>query len=295
MKRVLFTAAILAVLPNPAYSQNDLQRVLQGLQQLQNFSNQQQHHHNNNQGGQRPRAVPYNGNPNASGNQNQGNFNNDFFGPPQHNHGFGGSDPNSSGVHNSSGFNNSGFFPGGSVNNGNVIYPGNTNYPSNQNHFHNHGQVTYPNNTYPNSYPSNTYPNSYPSSSYHNHNHSSPYPSYPGTSHLGSTTYPSVTASTSAISQPPVAPTPSYSRLPITVRCGPDCVGTCSYELVTTSGSSFPYQIRAGQAQNLVETTNWTFRYSPAPGAPSQSYQLKGGRQYELRQTGGNWQLYLVP
>lgn len=94
---------------------------------------------------------------------------------------------------------------------------------------------------------------------------------------------------------PPKVPVKSYSRLPIVLRCAPDAVGTCQYELLTTSGKAFPYTINAGQAQNLVETTDWAFRYRPQPNADYQTYRLRGGKTYEIHKLGDSWQFYMVP
>lgn len=92
---------------------------------------------------------------------------------------------------------------------------------------------------------------------------------------------------------PPVAPK-VYSNLPITIRCAQDCVGICNYSLLSASGKSYPYTIRAGQVQQLKENTDWQFRYQPN-GSAYDTFGLRGGKTYELRQTAGQWQFYLVP
>ena len=95
--------------------------------------------------------------------------------------------------------------------------------------------------------------------------------------------------------EPPTAPRKVYSRLPIQIRCAPECVGTCNYELIPGSGKAYPYAIRANQVQSLSETTDWLCRYQATSGGAYQTYRLRGGKTYEMRRDNNRWQLYMVP
>ena len=160
--------------------------------------------------------------------------------------------PNSSGNQNRGDFGRTDFF--GPQNGGGQ--PGRIIYPNGQNQNNYHPQQTYPGNTRI-VYPQGTNP------SYNN----------------GRVIY----------SDPPRAPQRTYSGLPIVVRCSPAAIGTCSYELVA-GGKAFPYQIKAGQTQNLKETADWAIRYRPTPSSPYKTYRLRGGKTYEMRKNGNNWQ-----
>ena len=173
-------------------------------------------------------------------------------------------DPNSSGNTNQGNFRdpNSFFGPSGGTQQGGIIYRNNQPFNGNT-------QMRYPQNTYPNgTYNGNQiiYPNSN-----------------------------TVRSSGTSYSDPPTAPPRSYSRQPIVLRCSPDAVGICNYELLTGSGKAFPYTIRAGQTQNLVETTDWSIRYRVTPTGAYQTYRLRGGKTYEMRNDGGQWQFYMAP
>lgn len=136
-------------------------------------------------------------------------------------------------------------------------------------------QITYPNQPYPNqTYPNQTYPNQ-------------PFPqqTYPQGQYVPQPTY----------GEPPTAPQKVYSRLPIKIRCAPECVGICNYELIPGSGKAYPYTIRANQVQSLSETTDWLCRYQSVTGGAFQTYRLRGGKTYEMRKDNNRWQLYMVP
>ncbi|MEP3481202.1 MAG: hypothetical protein ABJZ55_18325 [Fuerstiella sp.] len=130
--------------------------------------------------------------------------------------------------------------------------------------------ATYPNQPYPNQpYPQQTYPQqTYPPGQY------VPLPIY---------------------GEPPTAPRKVYSQLPIKIRCAPECVGTCKYDLIPGSGKAYPYTIRANQVQSLSETTDWMCRYQSVTGGAYQTYRLRGGKTYEMRRDNNRWQLYMVP
>ncbi|GEM_PF-2697631 len=235
MKNVLLTGMLVCGLPAIADAQNDLQKIgqfLQGLQEMQEDGGQDDGFQNG-----QPQTLPYKaGGPNSSGNQNQGNFQpNNFFGPQ------------------------------------NGMTPG-----------QGQGRVTYPNGTYPNgTYPNGTYQNgNFQNGTYPNGMH--PNGTYPGN---GRTVYP----------DPPGGPPRVYSQLPIVIRCSPNAPGVCDYRLITDKGSSFPYKIGPGQTQNLTESTDWSVSYTPAPGMPTKTYRLRGGKAYEIRKLDGSWQLYMVP
>ena len=259
MRTAIVTSLLLAGLPAISLGQSDLQkigRILQGVQQLQQQQNQKNYSAPPQNGPYQYKMVP--GNPNSSGNQNQGNFGpNNFFGP-------------------------SGNGPG------QVIYPNNRRPPTNT---YPHG--TYPSGTYPNgTYPSGTYPST--GQVIHNHQHLGTYPqgsTQHQTLHSGTVS----SGGTTVYSGPPTVPVKTYSRLPIVLRCAPEAVGTCNYELLTGSGKACPYAINAGQTQNLVESTDWAIRYRSQPGAAHQTYRLRGGKTYEIHKTGENWHFYMVP
>jgi len=188
-------------------------------------------------------------------------------------------DPNSSGNQNAGGFHDNNLFgpQGGGGFNNNINHNHRNNFPP---------QNRYPQNNFHQGHNHNQYPN----------NISPNYNRYPGTVQNHNTvpyTPPSQSAARPVYADPPIAPK-VYSKLPIVIRCAPDCTGTCNYNLLSASGKSYPYTIRAGQTQNLKETTDWKFSYRP-DGSTSQAYALRGGRTYELRQNAGNWQFYLVP
>lgn len=148
----------------------------------------------------------------------------------------------------------------------------------NQGDFNRPGFIVQPGTTYPRPYnpnPQITYP-------------SQPYPQQ--------NTYPPGTiVQRPAYGEPPTAPRRTYSNLPIQIRCSPDCVGTCNYQLVSGSGKGFPYTIRPNQTQTLKETTDWLCRYQPITGGAYQTYRLRGGKTYEMRRDNNRWQLYMVP
>jgi hypothetical protein len=83
MRTAIVTSLLLAGLPAISLGQSDLQkigRILQGVQQLQQQQNQKNYSAPPQNGPYQYKMVP--GNPNSSGNQNQGNFGpNNFFGP----------------------------------------------------------------------------------------------------------------------------------------------------------------------------------------------------------------------
>ncbi|MEZ6132440.1 MAG: hypothetical protein R3C59_27565 [Planctomycetaceae bacterium] len=270
MRTILMATITLTCVSATSYGQSDLQKIGRFLQDVQRIQNQNQGQQQYNNGNGVRRAPSYS-NPNTSGNMNAGGFqnNNNLFGPQggfQNNNNY--SNPNTSGNMNAGRFqnNNNLFGPQGGYNNGGYN-PNYNNYPSYNQYpqSHNHRIVTPGYNQYPNTVHSTV-------------------PSYPGTS---------LSTSRPVYSDPPIAPK-VYSNLPIVIRCAPDCTGTCSYSLLSGSGKSYPYTIRAGQIQNLKESTDWKFSYQPDGGA-SQTYALRGGRTYELRQNGGQWQFYLVP
>lgn len=205
--KLLLAISLMAVMPSTAFAQSDLRKIGDFLQQ---FQNQQQEPQNGGYGA---------GNPNYSGDQNQGEFGRqDFFRPQR------------------------GMQP----------------VPQNQQQFQ-PNQIVYPNGFVPaNPYPQgNAVPQYQPQSA------------------------------------KPIRVV--YSNQPITIRCDADATGLCRYELVSASGTGFPYQITAGQSQHLKENTNWAFRYAPTLGAPLKTYRLRGGKTYELRSSGGAWQLYMLP
>lgn len=94
---------------------------------------------------------------------------------------------------------------------------------------------------------------------------------------------------------PPIAPARRYSGLPIELDCWHGSQGNCPYELITAAGSVFQYNMTAGMNQSLTESTQWSLRYRPTAAAGWQTYRLRGGRRYQLRGTGGQWQLYMLP
>lgn len=152
----------------------------------------------------------------------------------------------------------------------------------NQGDFNRPGFIVQPRPSYPRPYnpsPQITYPSQpYPQQRY-------PQPAYPSGTIVQRPAY----------GEPPTAPRRVYSNLPIQIRCPPDCVGTCNYQLVLASGKGFPYTIRANQIQTLKETTDWLCRYQPSPGGAYQTYRLRGGQTYEMRRDNNRWQLYMVP
>jgi len=205
-------------------------------------------------GGNPVRSAPSYGNPNSSGNMNAGGFQNDNLFGPPD-----GEFTDNSNFHNdnTNNFRPQNQFPQNNSHQGRIYYPNNNNATPGHNH-----------------YPDTIYHN-YPDTVYNNN-----VQTYPGTSRP-------------VYLDPPVAPK-VYSNLPIVIRCAQGSTGTCSYNLVSGSGRSFPYTIRAGEIQNLKESTDWKFSYQSVRGA-SNTYALRGGRTYELRQTGEQWQFYLVP
>lgn len=166
------------------------------------------------------------------------------------------SDPNQSGDRNRGDFTMPGF----------IIQPG----AQKSQPYQPRPQVTYPNQSFPNrTYPNQVYPQQ----------------TYPPGNYVSKPVY----------GEPPTAPRKIYSRLPIKIRCAPECVGTCNYALIPGSGKAYPYTIRANQVQSLAETTDWLCRYQALTGGPYQTYRLRGGKTYEMRRDNNRWQLYMVP
>lgn len=267
MRTIVITSLIFAAAPAVSFGQSDLQKIGQFLQGIQDMQQQNQGQSNGNQNG--TRSAPYNSpNPNASGNQNQGNFQNgnNFFGPGQQQvPTYGNGNPNASGNQNQGNFQNGNHFFGqqNGMQPGQVIRPYNGQPIQNgtyQNGTYSSGQTIYRNGQIVHPQGSTNYGN-------------------------GQTVY----------SDPPAAPPRTYSRLPIVIRCSPDAVGICNYELLSGSGSAFPYQIKAGQKQNLSETTDWSIRYRPTPSSPHKTYRLRGGKTYEMRGGSNSWQFYMAP
>ncbi len=187
-----------------------------------------------------------------------------------------GVDPNASGNQNTGRFDPNSFFEPNNGGGNYVPSPGRT-YPQ---------RNTYPGNS---TYPGTTqiYRNGVPINSY-----------TPGATITGGQSYrPNYSQPTRKIwhPDPPIAPAKTYSRLPIVIRCAANTVGTCNYELMTASGSVFPYTINGGKSQKFTENTTWMFRYQPTPGAPKQTYRLRGGKTYEIRKNGNAWQVYMAP
>lgn len=141
-------------------------------------------------------------------------------------------------------------------------------------------RITYPNQPYPSQrFPNQGLPNqSYPNQSF-------PQQTYPQGQYVPQPTY----------GEPPTAPRKIYSQLPIKIKCAPECVGTCNYDLIPSSGKAYPYTIRANQVQSLVETTDWLCRYQSVTGGAYQTYRLRGGKTYEMRRDNNRWQLYMLP
>ena len=73
MRQLLILTAVFVVLPSVCHGQSDLQKIGNFLQELQEYQEEQQ-------GG--GTTLPYNASPNASGNQNNGNFNGQGFFQP---------------------------------------------------------------------------------------------------------------------------------------------------------------------------------------------------------------------
>lgn len=93
---------------------------------------------------------------------------------------------------------------------------------------------------------------------------------------------------------PPQAPKPQYSNLPILITCPDGLTGQCHYELVNAAGKAYPYDISAGEKQTFDETTQWQIRYDQGQGRGFKSYSLRGGKQYSLqRDDQGLWQLFM--
>lgn len=273
------TVILLAILPSLCHGQSDLKKILRGVQQFQQMQRQQ-----GEQQGQQIKQPPQDQvqgmqapvqGPNMSGNQNRGDFSNNFLNG-----------------------NNSNFNP----QRGNVIYPQNGGGQNPQ--FQNgQGNFIYPNQNRINgqTYPPGTIINGQPyrpGQQYQPGLQYQPGQTYPpGTIINGQPYQPGQGQITSRISypDPPVAPKRSYSLQPIIIRCADNATGICNYELMTESGKAFPYTISAGRSQQLQETTAWTFRYKPTPTAASTSYRLRGGKTYEIRRNGNTWQLYMAP
>lgn len=257
-------AAILLfmMLPSVSHGQSDLEKILRGVQQFQQMQQQQNQQSQTQQQvpqGQTGRMMAPVQGPNASGNQNQGNFTgNNFFTPDGSNF----------------------VQPGRNMNypqNGNS-FPGNRQYVNGQ-YLDGQGNIVYPQNGMNRQgYPPGTIINGQPYQPGRNYQ--------PGQSQINARiSYP----------DPPIAPKKTYSGLPIVIRCAANTTGICNYELVTGSGKGFPYTISSGRSQQLQATTEWQFRYKPTPSASPVSYLLRGGRTYELRRNGNSWQLYMAP
>lgn len=227
MKIFSFAIVILFAMQASTYGQSDLRKIGQFLDNIRRAQNQNQQPVRPPQEG--PPRKTFGGDPNQSGDKNQGDFNRPgFIVNPQP----GNPRPGRPGT----------------------VYPGQT-------------------------YPGQPYPGQ----------------TYPGQTYPGQVVYPQNPSPGTQYGEPPRAPRKVYSNLPIKIRCAPDCVGTCNYQLIPASGQTFPYTIRANQTQNLKETTDWLCRYQPYSGAAYQTYRLRGGRTYEMRRDNNRWQLYLVP
>lgn len=74
MKRIILTVLTLAMIPATSMAQSDLEKVLRGLQQIQEMQRRGQPRQNRPPGN--GPNVPAQGNPNSSGGQNGGNFRN---------------------------------------------------------------------------------------------------------------------------------------------------------------------------------------------------------------------------
>ena len=221
--------------------------------------------------------------------------------------------PNQSGGSNSGGFDMSSFFgQNGLQGRGGTVphqptYPRTPSYPNSTYPNSTYPNTAYPSTTYPNtsypstSYPSNTtYPNSthpqrsYPQTTYPQSNY--PSPSYPTTSGVQSYQRPSPpTSANPRYPDPPIAPKVS-SKLPIQIRCPEWCEGECHYDLINASEKVYHYSIRGGSTQTFSEGRGWRIRYSEGSGLSSKTFNLRGGKTYELRRDGtGPWQFYMVP
>ena len=282
--KTLAAITLVMMLPSVSHGQNDLEKILRGVQQFQQM--QQQQNQPPQEGEKGRMMAPVQG-PNASGNQNRGDFNGNNF-----------------------------FTPGGS----NFVQPGrNMNYPQNGNSFpgnrqylNGQGNVTYPQNGMNGQgYPSGTIINGQPyqpgnmvngqgyqpGSNYQPGQGYQPGQQYQPGQYQPGQYQPGQGQINTRISypDPPIAPKKSYNGQPIVIRCADNATGICNYELVTESGKGFPYTISSGRSQQLQATTAWQFRYKPTPSAAPVSYLLRGGRTYEIRSNGNSWQLYMAP
>lgn len=93
-------------------------------------------------------------------------------------------------------------------------------------------------------------------------------------------------------SQP--APRRTYSNQPIVISCDSESGGICDYKLVTATNRAYSYKIKSGQVQHLKENTDWALMYRPTSANSWKTYNLRGGRNYELRHENGQWQLYML-
>lgn len=85
-----------------------------------------------------------------------------------------------------------------------------------------------------------------------------------------------------------VEPTPTYSNLPIVLRCSSTAVNQCNYKLTEATGVSYPYNIAPGKKQVFNETTRWELSFDRGDGQLLR-YTLSGGEIYELKQVDGLW------
>ncbi len=97
-----------------------------------------------------------------------------------------------------------------------------------------------------------------------------------------------------AYTSPKVLHDPPVARLPIELLVPKGELGICSYQLLTPAGRAYDYVITPGQKQKFSNTTQWKIRYDQGQAQGVKTYDLRGGKSYELRKNdAGLWQLYM--